>query len=315
MRRARATLLAVVVWAAACAPTIMSTAPPGGPTPVQMAEFWSEPSDLATRDLLAGPWGLEVAPDPAAPYTFVAKKKRGLLGYSPGYTVKDPKEVEWSAKQADESQSEVTASRLVWALGYHQPPVYYLESWTLVGGDRPGPQTRARFRPERPDLLKKVGEWSWHANPFVGTQPYRGLLVMMVMLNNSDLKRSQNTIYDLRQAREGTRRFWVARDLGHSFGETGIWKADRNDIVEFETEKFILGVRRGRVRFNWSGRYGELLKDLTPADVRWTSERLSHLSDKQWADAFRAGGYDPELAQRFIKRFREKIAEGLRLSE
>jgi hypothetical protein len=52
---------------------------------------------------------------------------------------------------------------------------------------------------------------------------------------------------------------------------------------------------------------------MTPADVQWICRRLQHLSDQQWQDAFRAGGYAPELADRFIRRFKQKIAEGLAL--
>jgi hypothetical protein len=37
------------------------------------------------------------------------------------------------------------------------------------------------------------------------------------------------------------------------------------------------------------------------------------LTDQQWQDAFRAGGYAPELANRFIRRFKQKIDEGLAL--
>jgi hypothetical protein len=103
------------------------------------------------------------------------------------------------------------------------------------------------------------------------------------------------------------------RDLGHSFGETGKFGADRNDILEFESEAFITGVSDGKVKFNWSGFHKELVSHLTPDDVRWTCERLARLSDEQWADAFRAGGYEPELAQRYIRRFKQKIAEGLAL--
>lgn len=279
-----------------------------------MAQFWVEPADLAQRDLFLGPWGAEHAPDPNAEYRFDEKKKQGLLGgFSPGYTVNGPGGIEWSAKQGPEAQAEVTASRLVWALGFHQPPVYFLEKWVLVGGPSPGPQTRARFRPELEKLLDKVGEWGWQSNPFRATAPHRGLIVMMIMLNNSDLKPAQNAIYDLAEEREGARRWYVVRDLGHSFGETGMFRADRNDVVEFETEPFTKGVSDGKVKFNWSGFHKELVSDLTPADVRWTCERLARLSDKQWEDAFRAGGYEPALAQRYIKRFKEKIAEGLAL--
>ena len=39
------------------------------------------------------------------------------------------------------------------------------------------------------------------------------------------------------------------------------------------------------------------------------------LSDKQLSDAFRAGGYQPDLAARFIARMKQKIGEGLALSQ
>lgn len=304
---------AVVAGSAACASGGRSIPPPRPATAEEMARLWSEPVDLAERDLFAGPWGLEHAPDPAATYSFAAKKKQGFFsGFSPGYTVRGPDGVEWSAKQGPEAQAEVTASRLVWALGFHQPPNYYLEKWTLAGGGNPGPQTRARFRPDVKEM-KNVGEWGWESNPFMGTPAVRGLLVMMVMLNNSDLKPAQNVIYDLKQPREGAQRWYVVRDLGHSFGETGKYKAHRNDIVEFETEAFTKGVENGRVKFNWEGFHGKLLDQITPADVQWTCERLSRLSDQQWQDAFRAGGYEPMLAERFIRRFKQKVAEGLAL--
>ena len=305
-------LAAAAATAAGCAAPV---APPPAvpPTPTEMAQFWVEPADITARDLFSGPWGLEHAPDPGAAYEFVEKKKQGMIsGFSPGYTVKGPGGIEWSAKQGPEAQAEVTASRLVWALGFHQPPVYYLEKWTLAGGPNPGEQTRARFRPDIKDL-DKVGEWGWLSNPFRGTAAHRGLMVMMIMLNNSDLKSAQNAIYDLKEAREGARRWYLVRDVGHSFGETGKFRADRNDIVEFETEAFTRGVEKGKVKFNWSGFHKELVSDLTPEDVHWTCERLSRLTDKQWQDAFRAGGYAPELADRYIRRFKQKIAEGLAL--
>ena len=307
--------LALALGAALSGCAVPLAPPPAvPPTPQEMAQFWVEPADLAERDLFAGPWGPEYAPDPSAPYVFDEKKKQGIFtGFSPGYTVNGPDGTEWSAKQGPEAQAEVTASRLVWALGFHQPPVYFLEKWTLVGGPNPGEQTRARFRPEHKKVLDKVGEWGWQSNPFRATPAHRGLMVMMIMLNNSDLKSAQNVIYDLKQPREGAQRWYVVRDLGHSFGETGKFRADRNDVVEFETEAFTKGVENGKVKFNWSGFHKELVSDLAPGDVHWTCERLGRLSDRQWADAFRAGGYDPALAERYIRRFKQKIAEGLAL--
>ena len=103
----------------------------------------------------------------------------------------------------------------------------------------------------------------------------------------------------------------MARDLGQTFGRTGIINAPRSDIGAFETTPFILRVEHGKVRFDYRGRHQELFRNITPADVRWLCERLGRLTDTQWRDAFRAGGYERELADRFIRRLKHKVAEGL----
>ena len=76
------------------------------------------------------------------------------------------------------------------------------------------------------------------------------------------------------------------------------------------------GHRPGQyVRFEYRGRHRVLVDHMTPADVRWICEKLQRLSDKQWNDAFRAGGYAPEAASGFIRRFKQKIEEGLALGK
>jgi hypothetical protein len=42
-------------------------------------------------------------------------------------------EGEWSVKLYPEARTEVVASRLLWGLGYHQPPIYSVEEWTADG--------------------------------------------------------------------------------------------------------------------------------------------------------------------------------------
>jgi hypothetical protein len=61
------------------------------------------------------------------------------------------------------------------------------------------------------------------------------------------------------------------------------------------------------VYFEWHGRHGELLEPITPEDVRWIADQLAELTDQQWIDAFRAGGYTPDEARPFISRMQEKI--------
>ena len=49
-----------------------------------------------------------------------------------------------------------------------------------------------------------------------------GLLVLQAMLGNSDLKDAQNALYKLKEPFEGAKQWYVARDLGQTFGRTGV---------------------------------------------------------------------------------------------
>ena len=83
-----------------------------------MAEFW-EDADPRSRDLFHGVAGPRAQPDPEAVYTV---KTTDTTGFSITYDVEDGSGVEWSVKVGPEAQSEVTSSRIVWAMGYQQPP-------------------------------------------------------------------------------------------------------------------------------------------------------------------------------------------------
>jgi hypothetical protein len=109
----------LAVASTGCIAPIMRSTLAAPPTPAQSAELWEAPSDLAARNLFDGPWGKALAPDPAATYAFVSVKTAGV---SPGFTVTDPDGMEWSVKQGPEAQVEVVVSRIMSAVGYHQPP-------------------------------------------------------------------------------------------------------------------------------------------------------------------------------------------------
>ncbi len=214
-------------------------------------------------------------------------------------------------KIGPEARPETVVSRLLWAVGYHQPPTYSLPTWSAAGSTVP--MAAARFRLDTPGP-KKVDDWSWSANPFVGTRPFQGLVVLMIMVNNWDLKTTQNVLYDVEGARPP--RWFVVRDIGASLGGTRwLIPGSRDDLLDFEREKFISRVDNGLVRFHYRGAWREpyLKAGVHVEDVTWICGWLSRLSDAQWQDAFRAGGYSPDESARFIKRMKEKIADGLRL--
>jgi hypothetical protein len=308
------TVVALLIAAAACGGrTIRTTA--SDPSVVDVSALWVEPADIESRDLFAGPSGDVPAPAAGATFTFV---KADTSGYSPGYDVKDGSGVEWSVKLGPEAQTEIVSSRLLWSIGYHQVPTYYLASWTMTGGPggSPGP---ARFRPELPGQMV-VGEWSWYENEFVDTQAFKGLVVVNVLLNNWDWKTSNNKIYETPAGRR-----YIVRDLGASLGKTdypralswlplrGIGQGSRNDLEDFEEQAFTRGVEGGRVVFDYRGIHKDLLERLTPRDVAWACALLARLSDAQLHDAFRAGGYPRDQAARYVAKIKAKIAEGLAL--
>ena len=301
-------LLVATVGLAACERAISSTLA-GPPTAAQMAELWIEPE--RNRDLFWGVGGKRLAPDPNGRYTVIEIKR---TGYSRGYTVTGPgdNKREWSAKFPPEASTEVVTSRLFWGAGYHQPPIYYLAEWHAEKATSPNPQLPARFREKAPDLagMKSDTFWSYYENPFVRTRQLNGMLVLHAMLGNSDLKDDQNALYVLEKPYERATRWYVARDLGQTFGRTGLLDPPRGDPEVFEETPFIRGVANGKVRFEYHGRHRSLFENITPADVRWICGQLAALSDQQLDDAFRAGGYPKPLADRFIRRLKQKIAEG-----
>lgn len=271
------------------------------------------------RDLLNGPGGSALTPQADGPYQFVAFKTSGT---NPGYDVRDGSGRLWSVKLGVEAQSEVTASRILWAMGFHQPATYYLPQFTLSGRDA-GTKARARFRTDL-EPWRASGEWSWYGNPFADTQPFRGLIVAQLVLNAWDLKTSNNRIYDAADPRLRPRRRFMVRDVGASLGQarqfalftllgTRGLQGTKNNIADFEQQGFITSVDGNNVTFDYRGRNGVLLNLIKVPDVIWACELLARIPDGHWQAAFRAGHYSAGDSERFVRKIKDKIEQGLAL--
>jgi hypothetical protein len=316
-RTAKLRWLLIVVSLVACARP--HAQPQAGPPP-DLAELWQEPTNLLERDLFFGPGGASLAP-PAegGEFQFVAYKTTGT---NPGYDVRDSSGRLWSVKLGIEAQPEVTASRILWALGFHQPATYFVHQFTLTGTDA-GVKTNARFRTEL-DQWKAAGEWSWYDNPFVNTPQLRGLVVAQMVLNAWDLKTPNNRIYEATDPATKPRRLYMVRDVGASLGESKQFRlfamlgtrgmqGSKNDVAGFERQGFITNVDGNRVEFDYRGMNQALVDLVTVADVIWACERLAKIPDGHWQAAFKAGWYPQADADRYIRKIKEKIAQGLAL--
>ncbi len=261
--------------------------------------LWREPVDIESRDLFLGAGGEAMKPD-LSRVTYVEKKKGGT---STKYRVRDGQGQEWIAKLGKEPQAETAANRLIWALGY-ETEIGYLAPRLTIEGKGTFENVRLEARPKNVD---RVGDWEWENNPFLGTPELQGLKILMVLMNNWDIKDSNNEIIAPLQP-AGSELRYIISDLGATFGKTGgFFSRTRNKPSDFIKADFIKSVEGDVVEFNYDGKEQKLFKDIKLADVRWIVNWLERLSDNQIKDAFRAGNYTPEQVEALSAALRRRI--------
>ena len=288
------------------------------PVPTGKPVLWKDPGDLRARDLFAGPGGEEMRPDTSS-VTFI-KAEQG--GYSPKFRVRDGRGREWVAKLGKEAQSETAAVRLLWAIGYPTEINYLVPCVHITGAPRPKKKVdrcegqgfaNVRFE-ARPDNIKRAGEWKWKRNPFVGTKELQALVVMMGLLNNWDIKDSNNVILYVPNRGIGESQYAIS-DLGATFGKTGglpfFWRItrSRNNPRDYSKASFIDKVKGNRVAFRYGGKNRGLFKNIALEDAKWLGNLLSRLSDRQLEDAFRAANYSPSEVRMLAEAVRRRINE------
>ena len=270
--------------------------------------LWQRPTDISSRDLFLGPGGANMRPD-LRKVTFLKEEKGG---YSKKYRVRDASGHEWVAKIGKESQSETSAIRLLWGVGYLTEVNYLVPRVTIPGK---GTFTNVRFE-ARPKDWDRVGEWKWKQNPFLGTPEYQGLKILMAMINNWDLKDSNNVIIQ----EEGDQELrYVISDLGATFGHASttplFWRItrSRNNPSNYAKSKFFEKVKGDRVVLHFGGKNRGLMKDINVSDAQWLSSWLAQLSDQQLRDAFRAANYRPDEINILTRVVRARTDELLNL--
>ena len=267
------------------------------------AVLWKTPADIESRDLFLGPGGDAIKPDLSK--IIFQREKKG--GYSTKFEVLDGAGKKWIVKVGKEAQSETAANRLLWAVGYFTEVSYLAPTVDIAGK---GSFTNARFE-ARPDNVKRVGEWKWSDNPFIGTRELQGLKVMMLLLNNWDIKDSNNNILLTTDSETGqTERRYIISDLGGTLGKTGgVISRSRNNPEDFAKAKFVEQVKGGLVDFHYGGKRKEVFSGITTEQTAWIGGLLARLSDQQIRDAFRAANYSPEQIESLAVATRARINE------
>jgi hypothetical protein len=294
--------------------------------------LWTDPGNIAERDLFYGQGGEKHQPKP--PFTFL---REDMNGTNPKFDARDADGKKWRVKLGEESRPEVVASRLLWAVGYFANDDYVLPEATVRGlkmrrksrnlkGDH---ITYARFA-RKPGGQEKIGIWEWKDNPFTGTRELNGLRVMMAVMNNWDLKDDNNSVY---QDNKSDRQIFLANDVGAAFGTNGLsWSraVSKGNIDSFMGSKFITRSTDTEVDFATPAAPTALLAETAglgavpyaqrasldwigrkiPRDhVRWIASLLAQLTHQQLVDAFRAGHFPPEVIDTYVTLVEGRIAE------
>ena len=265
--------------------------------------LWQEPSDIASRDLYWGSGGEAMKPD-LSKITFIQEESGG---YSKKYRVSDGSGRIWIAKLSKEAQPEIASSRLVWAVGYNTELCYLVPQVTIEGK---GTFQNVRFEARSKDI-KRLDNWRWDSNPFVGTRELQGLKVMMILLENWDIKDENNKVLFVENGEGGKNELrYIISDLGATFGKTGNFVTrSRNKPEDFVKAKFINEVKGDRIVFRYSGKAQSLFNDITVEQARWIGELLGRLSEQQIKDAFRAANFAPDQIQMLTEAMKTRITE------
>jgi hypothetical protein len=272
--------------------------------------LWRQPSDIATRDLYWGPGGESLQPD-LRKVTLIKVEKGG---YSTKYRVRDASGREWVAKIGKEAKGETAASRLMWAVGYHSDVNYLVPKVYVDGLNKTLENVRFGLRPKE---VKRIDGWQWDHNPFAGSRQFQGLKIMMALLNNWDLKDSNNKIAVVRDKKIADNELnYFVSDLGGSFGKVSHlprflqFKPDRNNPKAYARSHLVNGVKDGdRVDLHFKLKKSHLYKNVSVDDARWITGWLSRLNNRQIEDAFRSANYSPDEAQMMTRAVRKRIGE------
>jgi hypothetical protein len=292
------------------------------------SSLWRNPGDIESLNLLYGASRPEHGP--AGQLLFV---KEDTVGATPKFEVADENGVHWKVKLGKEAQSETAATRLLWAAGYFVDRAYYFPEIRVEGLPKltRGKEfiegnvvSRVRLEPVRKPQ-EFIANWSWSDTPFTGMTEMNGLRIMMALMNNWDVKSSNNAIY----AVEGEAPQYVVSDLGATFGKTGgvgFASRTKSDLEDYAASKFIDEVNADKVdltiksrpflllaidpfHYNKLNSRGKVADDIPRADARWLGGLLGRLSIEQIRDCFRAAGYSPEEVVGFADVVARRIGE------
>jgi hypothetical protein len=238
----------------------------------------------------------------------------------------------WIAKLGLEARPEVAAARLLWAVGFAADQSYFVSKLAVENvpeGLLPQRDVlRAARLERRHEGPAHEPAWRWRRNPFVGTQAFDGLRVMMALMNNWDLKDENNVVYLGAGDQAGAVAVYEVGDVGATFGTAGyVWRerVAKGNADSYRRSRFIRALGETTVDFAVPARppilhvfalpdfirrvrMRTICRGVPRAHARWMGTLLAQLSSAQLRDAFRAASFAPSEIDVFVAVLRGRIS-------
>lgn len=234
------------------------------------------------------------------------------------------KKYKYKLKLAEEIQSEVTASALSSALGFHSDLSKFVKDFEVVlpkklklkelkeefnsyysnydfdkyikeviqEDDKTIVVIREGLLELIPKELTRVGPWAYGNLDHKNFREIRALYIFNTWIANNDIKEADNNKLVMKVEKDKSfKMFQFQHDQGFSFGNVGKEKIQefKWDIIKKTGPEYVI-VNNNNFQAN-SG-----FDHVTYQDSRWMIRKIAKLSREQIADAVRLGGWPTEVA-------------------
>lgn len=145
----------------------------------------------------------------------------------------------------------------------------------------------------KPSTLNRVGGWSFGEFGHLSSRALRGLTLIQLWLDNSDIKEFGNN----RVILNGENSFNIISDLGKALG--GLI----GEKPELLNPKMVSGISKSGLTFTYRGTQSNTIKNkFTFADARWAGRLMATLSRKDIEKSVAAGGWPTCVAKIYTER-------------
>lgn len=150
----------------------------------------------------------------------------------------------------------------------------------------------------KPEKVERLGPWSFQDNSHSSMREVRGMMLVNMWLDNSDIKQFDNNQTLIRENKDGSlERHHIISDLGHSFGWIFYEKP------EFYFSKMVARNSRREVELNFRSYHTPKVKNnISLADAQWGAKLIADLTRPQLEKATEIGGWPSCIADIYVEK-------------